>query len=289
MNDAAPFPAASQYLLAQFDCLDCFADLPTIAIEAEANAHLASVVAHCFETRDDDPRVFARESYAADYAGSDALNREADAARDADLQIVNQVWPWDVDKRMPVVVATKAGKKLDFMRWGIWPFYTKGRPKHFSDTCNARDDKLLSSPLWKTAVASRRCLVPADGFFEWTGPKGAKWEILFHLPDKRPFFFAGIWSSDPDRLGRGFSIITTTPNAQLATVPHDRMPVLLEKDQADGWIGEEPLQADTLKALCQPYAGTLIRVDQQRYETRPRKLRKGELLSSPDGALKFDF
>jgi putative SOS response-associated peptidase YedK len=181
---------------------------------------------------------------------------------------VAEARPWDSVK-LPVVYQLEAGNTLGFLRWGVWPFYAQERPKNFSLSCNARDDALLSKPIWRQAAAHGRCLVPADGFFEWAGPKGAKWEVLFHLPGEEPFFFAGLWSRDPAGTGRGFALVTTTPNQTVAALPHDRMPVILDRDSAIQWIGREPLPGDELRALCCPYSGELVRVDQP----RPAKIR----------------
>lgn len=163
--------------------------------------------------------------------------------------------------QMPVVYAGEGGALLGAMRWGVWPFYEKTMPR--SLIVNARDDKLLTGRLWKKSAATRRCLIPADGFLEWAGPVGSKWEVLFHLEDDEPFFFAGLWDRDPDGTGRGCTIVTTGPNEMIAALPHDRMPVILGNDGARAWLGADPLPDDRLLALCAPYAAAeMRRVDQ---------------------------
>lgn len=180
--------------------------------------------------------------------------------------------------QMPVVYASESGALLGGMRWGVWPWYEKAMPR--SLIVNARDDKLLTGRLWKKPAAHRRCLIPADGFLEWAGPVGSKWEVLFHLEDNEPFFFAGLWDNDPDGTGRGCTIITTRPNEMIAALPHDRMPVILDNDGARAWLGSEPLPDDRLQALCAPYpAGEMRRVDLPRPEprTKTKKIGKTEL------------
>jgi putative SOS response-associated peptidase YedK len=179
-------------------------------------------------------------------AKADALEAEAWA-------VTADAWP---KTAMPVVY--QAGQRtLAAMRWGVWPWFEK-KPRY---VVNARDDKLLSSPAWKKSVGHGRCLVPADGFCEWTGPAGGKREVLFYRPNRRPFFFAGLWSRDPAGEGRGFAIVTGTPNPLVAALPHDRMPVLLDEPAADAWLGDQPLAEERIRQLCAPYAGELIRLD----------------------------
>jgi putative SOS response-associated peptidase YedK len=175
-------------------------------------------------------------------------------ALDANSWVVTaDAWP---KSAMPVVYHGEQ-RTLAAMRWGVWPWF-ETKPRYVT---NARDDKLLTSSAWKRPVASGRCLVPADGFYEWTGPKGGKWEVLFHLPDNRPFFFAGIWSRDPIGEDRGFALVTGKPNPIVAALPHDRMPVILDECGAMAWLGNQPLPDDRVLGLCTPYSGELVRRD----------------------------
>lgn len=194
---------------------------------------------------------------------------------------VAEARPWD-GMKLPVVYQLEAGNTLGFMRWGVWPFYAPKRPKSFALSCNARADALLSKAIWRESAGHRRCLVPADGFFEWAGPPGAKWEVLFHLPDDEPFFFAGLWTRDPAEGGRGFAIVTTDANPLVAAVPHDRMPVILEWETATRWIGREPLPIDELLALCSPYSGGLVREDQPRPERPQSKTNRADHKNDED-------
>jgi putative SOS response-associated peptidase YedK len=140
-----------------------------------------------------------------------------------------------------------------------------------------RADALLAKAIWRGAAAHGRCLIPADGFYEWAGPPGAKWEVLFRRPDDEPFFFAGLWTQDPADGDRGFAIVTTDPNPLVAAVPHDRMPVILDWESAKRWIGREALPDDELLALCRPYSGDLVRQDQPRPSRTEGKLTRADL------------
>jgi putative SOS response-associated peptidase YedK len=99
---------------------------------------------------------------------------------------------------------------------------------------NARSETVTEKRMFQDAFARRRCLVPADGFFEWTGPKQRRRPIWFHAPDGQILLFAGLWEIRPD--GRpAFTILTTGANATVAPV-HDRMPVMLDREAGGAWL-----------------------------------------------------
>jgi len=154
------------------------------------------------------------------------------------------------------------GRELVLMRWGLVPGYTK----QLSDvkgisTINARAETLAKSPVWRGPLRKRRCLVPADGFYEWKRLDGknspgekAKQPYAFHMADDAPFAFAGLWDAwkAPDGSWlESFSIVTTEANALMAPV-HNRMPVILAPGDYDRWLDAErdPAPLDLLR----PYA-----------------------------------
>jgi putative SOS response-associated peptidase YedK len=121
----------------------------------------------------------------------------------------------------PHMIVKKDGdKRLVAARWAF------GRKKPL---INARAETLATNGLFKQAFKERRCLVPADGFFEWAGAGGRKQPIWFHAPPGQIFTFAGLYDEN------GFTIITTTPNALVAPT-HDRMPAILVGAAADAWL-----------------------------------------------------
>lgn len=187
--------------------------------------------------------------------------------------LTRETWGWSKDQ-MPVVYQGETGRTLTTMRWGVWPFYEKTLPSR--PVVNARDDALLTKNIWKHSARTKRCVAAADGFFEWTGPQGAKWEVLFTLPEQRPFFFGAIWSNDPVGEDRGFAIVTTKPNPIVAEIGHDRTPLILDAEGAKRWLGSEPLPDDQLMALCQPFQGTFVRRDMPPPEKK-KKIAKEEL------------
>jgi putative SOS response-associated peptidase YedK len=146
-------------------------------------------------------------------------------------------------------------RRLDLLRWGLVPHFTKDL-KAARRPINARAETLATSGMFRGALAARRCLVPADAFYEWRVPDKQPFAIARR--DGQPMAFAGLWegwrSPDGEAL-RSFTIVTTTANATLRPL-HERMPVILEPADWPGWLGEAP--ADPL-ALLRPAAEDVLR------------------------------
>jgi len=128
-------------------------------------------------------------------------------------------------------------------KWGLVNFWMTDRKQAFKNI-NARAETVQKSLAFREAFKQRRCVVPADGFFEWTGAKDARKPIWFHRPEGGLIYFAGLyesWKPTPDQRERTFTIITTEPNGLVAPI-HDRMPVVLEEEAIDDWlyVGQEP-------------------------------------------------
>ncbi|MCI0855703.1 MAG: SOS response-associated peptidase [Chloroflexi bacterium] len=143
--------------------------------------------------------------------------------------------------------------------WGLINSWAKDR-KRAASQINARVETLETRGAFKEAFRKRRCLVPADGFFEWTGPKKARRPVWFHNPDGRLLFFAGLyasWQPEPDVWERTFTIVTTDANAIVAEI-HDRMPVILAAEQAEEWMDARLTDPDKLRTLLVPAADSLL-------------------------------
>lgn len=112
------------------------------------------------------------------------------------------------------------------MRWGF------ERPR-LGSINNSREDK-LDGPMWRTAYRERRCLIPATGYYEFSGRKGAKRAHLFSRADETWMWIAGLWEESPEH-GLCYTMVTTDPNAVAATV-HDRMPAILEPHELEDWL-----------------------------------------------------
>jgi len=123
-------------------------------------------------------------------------------------------------------------------RWGLIPRWAKD-PAIAHKTVNARAETAHEKPAFRGAFASRRCIVPADGFYEWSGPKGARKPLWFHAPDGGLLYLGGLYETwdDPEsgEATRTFTILTTPANDVVARV-HDRMPALIDRAAVDEWL-----------------------------------------------------
>lgn len=130
-------------------------------------------------------------------------------------------------------------RHLDLLRWGLVPHWAKD-PKSVRQPINARAETLATTPMFRDALARRRCLVPADVFYEWQAANGAKLPFAVARADGQPMVFAGLWEGWRGADGtvmRTFTIVTTNANAVLRPV-HERMPVILEPSDWPTWLGE---------------------------------------------------
>jgi len=157
--------------------------------------------------------------------------------------------PWDEDwtpryniaptQSVPVVRQNpkKNVRELSLMRWGLIPHWAK-EPSIATSTINAKSETAATKPAFRDPLKFRRCLIPADGFYEWKRTANGKQPYCFEVGGGELFAFAGLWDGSKDSTGRWIktcSILTTTPNALTATV-HDRMPVILHPDCYDLWL-----------------------------------------------------
>jgi putative SOS response-associated peptidase YedK len=156
---------------------------------------------------------------------------------------------------VPIVRAGReAPREWAGVRWGLVPSWAKDS-KIGARMINARGETVAEKPSFRSAIKTRRCLIPADGFYEWVTTDGGKRPHYIHFADGRPFAFAGLW----ERWDKGgdqpldtCTIITTTPNRLVAGF-HDRMPVILPPDHFAEWLKPEVLPPDRLLDLLVPH------------------------------------
>lgn len=131
-------------------------------------------------------------------------------------------------------------RHLDLLQWGLVPRWAQD-PKSTNRPTNARSETIASSPMFRDAFKARRCLVPADAYYEWRTEDGVKQPYAFARSDGDQVVFAGLWegwkSPEDGSILRTFTIATTTPNEDVRHI-HDRMPVVLEPDGWPIWLGE---------------------------------------------------
>lgn len=148
------------------------------------------------------------------------------------------------------------GRALSAMRWGLVPAWARDLGIG-AKMINARAETVLEKPAFLSAMRRRRCLIPADGFYEWqVRPGAAKQPYRLTLADDRPMAFAGLWERWE---GAAFgapvlscTILTTAANELLAPI-HARMPVILSEDAHDAWLDCERCPAEAMLALLRPY------------------------------------
>lgn len=173
--------------------------------------------------------------------------------------------------RAPAVTRQKGVSALVPLAFGVsLPPRTPGaRPLQLA---NARSETLLAKGAFRDAARHRRCLVPADGFYEWEKQGKARQPHYFSRRDGEPFFFAGLWRPETALTPPAFVIVTTQPNALLASI-HDRMPVMLTDATAPEWLGDEPLPPGRIDALCAPFPAAAMR--SHRVDPRMNSARHG--------------
>ena len=146
------------------------------------------------------------------------------------------------------------GRELLSMRWGLVPPWWKKPLKQVPATFNARAETVAAKPMFRDAFRKRRCIVPASGFYEWTGGKGAKVPHLFTAGDGAPVLaFAGLWDRwrDPDSGDEVLSATIIVSGASAWMAPyHDRMPVLLGAEDVGGWL-DGSLGAEALRPAAE--------------------------------------
>jgi putative SOS response-associated peptidase YedK len=156
-------------------------------------------------------------------------------------------------QEVAAVLSEGGERRLELLRWGLIPSWADD-PGIGSRMINARAETAPDKPSFRRAFRERRCLIPADGFYEWKRTNGAKQPYYIRMKEGRPFAFAGLWESWNDDGGpeiRSCAILTTAPNA-LAGEIHDRMPVILPAGSYDAWLDLEA-EKEELVSLLAPY------------------------------------
>lgn len=164
---------------------------------------------------------------------------------------------FNIAPSQPVLAIPNDGqKRADFFVWGLIPSWAKDASIG-SRLINARSETLAEKPAFRGAFKYKRCLIPADGFYEWQTRPGTKVKVphFISLKNRRPFAFAGLWDEwlAPDgSLIKSCAIITTAPN-ELMTPIHNRMPVILRHDDYTQWLDPAPRTPESLLPLLRPY------------------------------------
>jgi putative SOS response-associated peptidase YedK len=148
-------------------------------------------------------------------------------------------------------------KELVQLRWGLVPFWSND-PSFGSKLINARSETAAEKSSFRKPFKQQRCLIPADGFYEWKKTKsGSKQPYFVHMKDEQPFSLAGLWDRWQGPQGEviaSFTILTTEPNCVVKPI-HKRMPVIIAQEQYDTWLDPTINEVVKLQKLLTPYDG----------------------------------
>jgi putative SOS response-associated peptidase YedK len=191
----------------------------------------------------------------------------------ADATLIQEAFPWlnipgnlqpryNVAPSQPVALVPNDGKnQLDYFVWGLIPSWAKD-PDIGNRMINARAETLAEKPSFKSSLKRKRCLILADGFYEWKQIPGqkAKLPMYIRLESGKPFAFAGLWDEwhAPDGSQvLSCTIITTEPNSMMQAI-HNRMPVILPPEAYTAWLAKGEQKPETLIGLLQPYPAEMM-------------------------------
>ena len=193
---------------------------------------------------------------------------------------------YNIAPSQPVAIVRQAldgGRELALVRWGLIPSWVKD-PREFRMMINARAETAVDKPSFRGALRHRRCLVPTDGFYEWTGATGAKRPHLVRPRGGGPMAMAGIWEhwmgADGSEM-ESMAILTVAANLTMSIL-HDRMPAILAPEHFDDWLDCRPGTAEGVKDLLLPASeGLLEIVEVSRKLNNPRN--EGPEVQEPAG------
>lgn len=176
----------------------------------------------------------------------------------------NRAPSWNIAPTQDALVVRRhpetGARHLDTLRWGLVPAWSKDA-KGAARMINARAETVAEKPAFRDVFAKRRCLVPADGFYEWLARSdGGKQAYAVAAADGAPLAFAGLWTgwrSPAGEILRSFTIVTTAANDTLRPL-HERMPVMLPRDTWPLWLGEVAAPPAALLALARPEAAVPV-------------------------------
>ncbi len=188
----------------------------------------------------------------------DAELRDTEAAALEELGPRYNVAP---TQPIPVIVQRDDGRAFEMHRWGIVPSWSKSMASAGARFINARGETVATSPVFRNSFLRRRCVIPADGFYEWRREGKRKQPFLIHTPSDAPLAFAGLWAPWKDESTRQWllsaSVVTTAANATVSLL-HNRMPVILDGAAWRLWLDPDLRDEGLLRSLLEPASDSLL-------------------------------
>jgi len=163
-------------------------------------------------------------------------------------------------QQLPAIIHDGKHNRLGELRWGLVPSWAKD-DKSSGKMINARAETLLEKASFKRLIRTRRCIVPADGFYEWQQQDSKKQPMRIVMQDGGIFSMAGlydIWTNPEGKKISTCTIITTTPNQLMENI-HDRMPVILRAEDEEEWLSRENQETPSIIKLLKPYSAAKMR------------------------------
>jgi len=195
-----------------------------------------------------------------------SLTSPAEAVRSYFGAFVREEFPprYNIAPTQPVHIvclSPRHQRELMLVRWGLIPSWVKN-PAEFATLINARAETAFEKPSFRAALRHRRCLVPTDGFYEWTGDKGAKQPHLIRKRGGGLFALAGVWEhwigADGSEIDT-MAILTVGANSTMRAI-HDRMPAIVPPEAFDLWLDTRSGSADIAPAILQPAPAGLLEI-----------------------------
>ncbi|CAJ1001055.1 SOS response-associated peptidase [Brevibacillus aydinogluensis] len=155
---------------------------------------------------------------------------------------------------IPAILADGGRRRIGQLRWGLVPSWAQDEKIGYK-MINARAETLQEKPAFRRLFERKRCMIPADGFYEWKQMDRGKQPVRITMRDGEPFAFAGLfdtWTAPDGQKLHTCTIITTRPNEVVADI-HDRMPVILRQEDEDLWLDRESFDPELLRSLLAPY------------------------------------
>jgi len=174
--------------------------------------------------------------------------------------LINPGWSWGPrynvapGQLIPVIMGSGDDRQVELLKWGLVPFWAKD-PSTGYKMINARSESVFEKPAFKKLILRKRCLIPADGLYEWQRTDNGKVPYRIVLTDRTLFAFAGlydVWRTPSGEDMGTCTILTTVPNELMAKI-HDRMPVILDRDQEDTWLSKHEVPRLVLETYMRPY------------------------------------